>query len=122
KLGDFGVANRNLGTILYMPPEMLLLGERVSRLDPRVDVYALGLTLLESITGQHRMALPEFLTLYSQLLSGEAPWLHEPPILLRSAFAGAGFDAAGAVVDLMGGDGQEQPDVELLAPLPPRVQ
>src|SRR5262249_13806384 len=53
KAGDFGVANRNLGTILYMPPEMLLLGERVSRLDPRVDVYALGLTLLESITGQH---------------------------------------------------------------------
>jgi serine/threonine protein kinase len=52
KLGDFGVANRNTGTRLYMPPEMLL-GERVSRIDPRVDVYALGLTLLESITGRH---------------------------------------------------------------------
>src|SRR5262245_19261950 len=75
-----------------------------------------------SYMGMSGMALPEFLTLYSQLLSGEAPWLHEPRILLRSAFAGAGFDAVGAVVDLMGGDGQEQPDVELLAPLPPRVQ
>jgi len=52
KLGDFGVANRNIGTRPYLPPEMLL-GERVSRIDPRVDVYALGLTLLESLTGRH---------------------------------------------------------------------
>ena len=52
KLGDFGMANRNGGTILYMPPE-LLLSERVSRTDARVDVYALGLTLLELLTGWH---------------------------------------------------------------------
>ncbi len=52
KLGDFGVANRIAGTRLYLPPEMLL-GERVSRIDPRVDVYALGLTLLEAINGHH---------------------------------------------------------------------
>jgi tetratricopeptide (TPR) repeat protein len=52
KLGDFGVANRRTGTPLYLPPEVLL-GERVSRDDPRVDVYALGLTLLESMTGRH---------------------------------------------------------------------
>lgn len=55
KLGDFGVANRNAGTLPYLPPEMLL-GEQVSRFDPRVDVYALGLTLLESITGRHPFA------------------------------------------------------------------
>lgn len=52
KIGDFGVANRNIGTLPYMPPEMLL-GERVSRIDPRVDIYALGLTLLESLIGTH---------------------------------------------------------------------
>ena len=52
KLGDFGVANRNAGTRPYMPPEMLL-GEHVARMDPRVDVYSLGLTLLEALTGQH---------------------------------------------------------------------
>jgi tetratricopeptide (TPR) repeat protein/tRNA A-37 threonylcarbamoyl transferase component Bud32 len=52
KLGDFGVANRNAGTRLYMPPEMLL-GESVSKTDPRVDVYALGLTLLEMLEGEH---------------------------------------------------------------------
>ncbi len=50
KLGDFGVANRNIGTRVYMPPEMFL-GEPVSHLDQRVDVYALGITLLELLTG-----------------------------------------------------------------------
>lgn len=49
--GDFGVANRNTGTVPYLPPEMLR-GEVVSRLDARVDVYALGLTLGESIAGE----------------------------------------------------------------------
>ena len=56
KLGDFGVANRNTGTRIYLSPEMLL-GERVARTDPRVDVYALGLTLLESLTGHHPFEL-----------------------------------------------------------------
>jgi serine/threonine protein kinase len=52
KLGDFGVANRNTGTRRYMAPEMLL-GESVAKTDPRVDVYALALTLLEMLTGEH---------------------------------------------------------------------
>jgi len=55
KLGDFGIANRNAGTRLYLPPEMLL-GESVSRTDPRVDIYALGLTLLEALVGVHPFA------------------------------------------------------------------
>ena len=52
KLGDFGVANRNTGTLLYLPPEMLQ-GGFATKTDPRVDVYALGLTLLEMLTGEH---------------------------------------------------------------------
>lgn len=52
KVGDFGVANRLGGTALYLPPEMLL-GELRTPEDPRVDVYALGLTLLEALTGRH---------------------------------------------------------------------
>jgi len=52
KLGDFGVANRNTGTVIYMAPEMLS-GEPRGHHDPRVDVYALGLTLLETLTGDH---------------------------------------------------------------------
>ena len=37
KIGDFGVANRNAGTPLYMAPEALL-GEVVTKTDPRVDI------------------------------------------------------------------------------------
>lgn len=52
KVGDFGVANMNTGTRIYLPPEMLL-GEPVSRTDARVDVYALGITLIEAATGEN---------------------------------------------------------------------
>lgn len=52
KVGDFGVANLNTGTRLYLPPEMLL-GEPVSRTDARVDVYSLGITLVEAATGEN---------------------------------------------------------------------
>jgi serine/threonine protein kinase len=52
KVGDFGVANRNTGTCLYLPPEVLLR-EASSRTDPRVDIYCLGLTLIETLTGVH---------------------------------------------------------------------
>jgi serine/threonine protein kinase len=38
KLGDFGAANSNIATRIYMAPEMLL-GERVSHTDARIDVY-----------------------------------------------------------------------------------
>lgn len=52
KLGDFGVANSGGGTRHYLPPEMLL-NERVSRTDARIDIYALGMTLLEALLGEH---------------------------------------------------------------------
>ena len=52
KLGDFGVANRHAGTTPFLPPEVLLR-ERVSRTDPRIDIYAFGLTLLQMLTGRH---------------------------------------------------------------------
>ena len=45
KIGDFGGANRAIGTAHYVSPEKYR-GE-ASVTDPRVDVYALGITLLE---------------------------------------------------------------------------
>lgn len=51
KIGDFGVANRNIGTVPYLAPEMLL-GE-VDTGDVRVDVYALGITLLELLQNRN---------------------------------------------------------------------
>ncbi len=49
KVADFGVANRNWGTRAYMAPE-LSLGEAASD-DVRIDIYALGVTLLELLLG-----------------------------------------------------------------------
>ena len=52
KIGDFGVANTNGGTLRYMAPELLSGDSRTSR-DPRVDIYALGITLLELVLGMN---------------------------------------------------------------------
>ena len=49
RVADFGVANRNWGTRAYMAPE-LSLGEASSD-DVRIDIYALGVTLLELLVG-----------------------------------------------------------------------
>lgn len=51
KIADFGVANRNWGTRAYMAPE-LSLGESDSD-DQRIDIYALGVTLLELLLGRN---------------------------------------------------------------------
>lgn len=53
KIADFGVANTRGGTFSYMPPELFLATENVSRTDCRVDIYSLGLTLLEMVSGQN---------------------------------------------------------------------
>lgn len=61
RIADFGVANSNGGTRYYMAPE-LLLGERVSTGDPRIDVYALGITflrLLSTVEPFHGMSADE---------------------------------------------------------------
>ena len=53
KIADFGVANTRGGTLSYMCPELFLPTENVSRTDGRVDIYSLGVTLLELVTGQN---------------------------------------------------------------------
>ncbi|MDZ7697992.1 MAG: protein kinase [Deltaproteobacteria bacterium] len=53
KIADFGVANTRGGTPPYMSPELFLPSERVSSTDGRVDIYSLGLTFLELVTGQN---------------------------------------------------------------------
>ena len=60
KLSDFGIANTGGGTLAYMSPEALAWDER-SVDDPRVDIYALGVTLMELLTGQNpfRFKSPE---------------------------------------------------------------
>ena len=52
KLGDFGIANTLGGTKIYFAPEMLD-GTEVVPEDPRPDIYALGITLIELLLGRH---------------------------------------------------------------------
>ena len=52
KIGDFGVANKNIGTLPYMAPE-LFTEDNVSIQDRRIDIYALGITLLELACGNN---------------------------------------------------------------------
>lgn len=88
KVADFGVANTRAGTQPYMAPELFLLGENVSRLDGRVDIYALGLTLLEVLMGENpffALSQEDALNRKVQLdfILGEIPlWFRE--IILKS--------------------------------------
>lgn len=52
KISDFGIANTGGGTRAYMSPEALSWDEN-ARNDSRVDIYALGVTLIELLTGKN---------------------------------------------------------------------
>ena len=49
KIADFGTVNTKIGTIAYSAPEMLLPDAPED--DPRVDIFALGITFMECISG-----------------------------------------------------------------------
>ncbi|MBK6834798.1 MAG: protein kinase [Bacteroidetes bacterium] len=52
KIADFGLANSANGTISYLCPRASQNLEEYC-LDPRVDIYSLGVTLLEVLTGEN---------------------------------------------------------------------
>ena len=52
KISDFGIANTEGGTRAYMSPEALAWDES-TRTDQRVDVYALGVTLMELLANKN---------------------------------------------------------------------
>jgi serine/threonine protein kinase len=52
KIADFGVANKNIGTRAYMSPEAFSW-DVDSTNDPRIDIYALGVTLMELLSKQN---------------------------------------------------------------------
>ena len=49
KISDFGTVNTRIGTIIYSAPEMLL--DNAPANDPRVDIFSLGITFMETVTG-----------------------------------------------------------------------
>lgn len=52
KVSDFGIANTHGGTRIYLAPEVYI-SDGVLKEDPKIDIYALGITLLEMISGKH---------------------------------------------------------------------
>lgn len=52
KISDFGIANKDIGTKSYMSPEIYSWDSETIQ-DPRVDIYALGVTLMEILTGKN---------------------------------------------------------------------
>jgi serine/threonine protein kinase len=90
KVGDFGVANRNIGNLHYMAPELFTEND-VENQDKRIDIYALGITLLELILGRNPLfdlAPNELLLakLRGDFISSDLPrWVQE--ILLKATHA-----------------------------------
>jgi tRNA A-37 threonylcarbamoyl transferase component Bud32 len=61
-----------LGTPLYMPVEQL----RGQRVDHRIDVYALGVTLFETLSGQRPFQAERYVDLVLKIAEQEPPSLH----------------------------------------------
>lgn len=52
KISDFGVANTSIGTRCYLAPEAFVWKKDIT-LDTRIDIYALGVTLMEMLIGKN---------------------------------------------------------------------
>ncbi len=74
KISDFGSVNTSIGTILYSAPEMLNDDPPIN--DPRVDIYALGITFLECITGKHPFTSDSKLSILQKLRNADLPVQH----------------------------------------------
>jgi serine/threonine protein kinase len=82
KLSDFGMANSPGGTRAYSPPERIPDGGEPG-LDPRKDLYALAVTMLEILTGRnpfHGATAKEFNRIHANRdygLTDQPAWLIE---------------------------------------------
>lgn len=92
KLTDFGVAlsavservtrtGEAVGTPLYMAPECLLGKTQKSKAHPRMDVYSLGATLYEALTGSLPFKARGLREFYLQVYGGSP----RPPRALRAS-------------------------------------
>ena len=50
KIGDFGVANSNIGTIKYLPPQKLF--DTIENASFHRDIFALGITFIELLNNE----------------------------------------------------------------------
>ncbi|MGQ0505655.1 MAG: protein kinase domain-containing protein [Myxococcaceae bacterium] len=89
KIVDFGIAKaRNEGSpvtdgemkgkYMYMPADLLRGGEG----DRQVDVYALGVSLFEMVTGTRPYPVESEIALIQKILEGNAPYAHERNLMV----------------------------------------
>ncbi|MDD3878137.1 MAG: protein kinase [Bacteroidales bacterium] len=87
KISDFGIANKVAGTWAYMSPEALIWDSE-SEKDVRVDIYALGVTLIELLTKKNPFfgkTIDEILDLHERKdfgITGLPSWQQE--IILKA--------------------------------------
>lgn len=93
-LGDFGVAKRldrapvtalgvMVGSMAYLSPEQIMGEPPIS---PRTDIFALGLTLYEALTGQHPYSYVKgHVNFMMHLMQEPVPPLHEQHAHLPAA-------------------------------------
>ncbi len=55
KISDFGTVNTSIGTIVYSAPEILMPNPPVN--DVRVDIFSLGISLMECVTGKNPLRI-----------------------------------------------------------------
>lgn len=75
---DLTIAGANVGTLWYMPPEQF----NHEKPTPLADVYSLGATTYEMLTGQIPFEAPDTSEIFRRFLDGVPP----PPILGRNPF------------------------------------
>lgn len=115
KLMDFGIAKTEnvpgltetgkvVGTVAYMSPEQV----RGERLDGRSDVYSLGCSLYELLTGQ-----PPFRGVGAAEVA--AARLRQPPVPLRQLTPSIPVGLEDVVLRAMALDARDRPDAETLS-------
>ena len=81
KISDFGVANKNIGTLAYIAPEQRG-NQNFNPLDTRIDIFALGITLLETVTGENPL-MGKSVEQAKEILDKNTLIKHELPIWLQ---------------------------------------
>ena len=79
KISDFGTVNTSIGTILYSAPEMLEGNPTTD--DRRVDIYALGISMLELLNLSHPFAGHSKELIVQKVKNADLPILNFEPWL-----------------------------------------
>lgn len=86
KISDFGCVNTRNGTIIYLPPEEF--GDSSFDADPRTDIFALGITLMECILRKHPLIELSFTDRMLKIKNADFPIQNQPywlqDIILRA--------------------------------------